>query len=165
MSKCPINLKIIISGDRTVGKTSIIARYIEDKFDENTIVTISPLFSKKVLKINEITFNINLWDLPGQERNPVATNSFVKDSNGIIYCCDITNNLTRDNLTAWEETLSSKEAIDKIPKIIIENKCDLLDDENSYQDDINGLRQFSKKLGCKNFLEQVPKMDTMLKKQ
>ena len=157
MSKCPINLKIIISGDRTVGKTSIIARYTEDKFDENTIVTISPLFSKKVLKINEITFNINLWDLPGQDRNPVATNSFVKDSNGIIYCCDAKESKSRDNLTAWEETLSSKEAIEKIPKIIIENKCDLLGDENSYQDDINSLRQFSKILGCKNFFRTSAK--------
>ena len=152
-----IDLKIIIVGDQSVGKTSIITRYTEDKFDENTIVTISPLFSKKIIKINEIFFNINLWDLPGQDRNPVATNSFAKDSNGIIYCCDVKESKSRDNLTAWEETLSSKEAIENIPKIIIENKCDLLGDENKYQDNMNGLRQFSSKLGCKNFFRTSAK--------
>ena len=152
-----LDLKIIIVGDTSVGKTSIITRYTEDKFEENTKATISPIYSKKIIKNNEITFNINIWDLPGQDRNPVATNSFVKDSNGIIYCCDVQERKTRDNLTAWEETLKSKEAIEKIPKIIIENKCDLLVDENNYDDDINSLRKFSKVLGCKNFFRTSAK--------
>ena len=110
-----------------------------------------------LIKINEINFNIHIWDLPGQDYNPVATNSFAKDSNGIIYCCDISNNLTRDNLKTWEETLNSKEAIEKIPKIIIENKCDLFGDENNYNDEIYSLSLFSKQLGCKNFFRTSAK--------
>ena len=157
MKQNSIDLKIIIVGDISVGKTSIITRFTKDKFEEKPSATISPVFSKKVIKINEIFFNVNIWDLPGQDRNPIATNSFVKDSNGIMYCCDVNNIKTRDNLTAWEETLKSKEAIENIPKIIIENKCDLLGDENNYQDDINSLRKFSKILGCKNFFRTSAK--------
>ena len=152
-----IDLKLIIVGDCSVGKTAILTRFVDDKFEENPTVTISPIFSKKIVKSEGIIFNINLWDLPGQDRNPIATNSLAKDSNGIIYCCDISNSLTRDNLKAWEETLKSKEAIEKIPKIIIENKCDLFGDENNYNDDLNSLRQFSKKLGCINFFRTSAK--------
>ena len=157
MIKNSIDLKIIIVGDTSIGKTSIITRFTQDKFEEKPIATISPIFSKKVITINEIIFNVNIWDLPGQDRNPIATNSFVKDSNGIMYCCDVSDIKTRDNLKAWEETLSSKEEIENIPKIIIENKCDLLGDENKYLDNINGLRQFSSKLGCKNFFRTSAK--------
>ena len=152
-----IDLKIIIVGDCSVGKTSIITRYTQDKFEEKTTATISPIVSKKIIKNNESSFNINLWDLPGQDRNPIATKSFVKDSNGIIYCCDMENSTTKDNLKAWEETLSSKEEIENIQKIIIENKCDLLGDENKYNDDTNNLRRFSKQLGCKNFFRTSAK--------
>ena len=67
------------------------------------------------------------------------------------------NSTTKDNLKAWEETLSSKEEIENIQKIIIENKCDLLGDENKYNDDINNLRRFSKQLGCKNFFRTSAK--------
>ena len=152
-----VELKIIIVGDVSVGKTSIITRYTEDKFVENTITTISPICSKKIIKNNEIIFKVNLWDLPGQDRNPIATNSFAKNSNGIMYCCDVSDIKTRNNLKAWEETLESKEDIENIPKILIENKCDLKGNENDYNDDINSLRHFSKKLRCKNFFRTSAK--------
>ena len=153
-----IDLKIIIVGDSSVGKTSIINRFIKNEFDPDTVATISPMTFHKILKNNGTIFQINFWDLPGQDRTPIATGSFARDSNGIIYCYDANNPKTREDLKLWESTLQSKSEIEKIPKIIIENKCDLLEeDDNNYNEKINALRLFSKEIGCINFFRASAK--------
>ena len=149
--KGQINIKIIIVGDTATGKTSIINRYIDNNFSENTRSTIVSEFSTKVLQINGIQYNINFWDIPGQDRNPVATRGFVVDCNGIIYCCDVSNIKTRENIKKWEENIKSLEDIDNVPKILIENKCDKLGDESHYNDNNNSLRKFSNERDCLNF--------------
>ena len=110
------------------------------------------------IKSNENIFHINIWDLPGQDRTPILTLQFAKDTQGIIYCCDATNITTRNNLKIWEADLKSKENIENIPKIIVENKCDLLGDESNYDNNINSLRLFSKELGCKNYFRTSAKL-------
>ena len=152
-----IHRKIIIVGDSATGKTSIIERYINNKFSTN-LATIVPHYYSKIIKSNENIFHINIWDLPGQDRTPILTLQFAKDTQGIIYCCDATNITTRNNLKIWEADLKSKENIENIPKIIVENKCDLLGDESNYDNDINSLRLFSKELGCKNYFRTSAKL-------
>jgi len=152
-----IHRKIIIVGDSATGKTSIIERYINNKFSTN-LATIVPHYYSKIIKSNENIFHINIWDLPGQDRTPILTLQFAKDTQGIIYCCDATNITTRNNLKIWEADLKSKENIENIPKIIVENKCDLLGEESNYNDDINSLRLFSKELGCKNYFRTSAKL-------
>ena len=139
------DLKIIIVGDTFTGKTSIIERYINNTFSEKNATTISPEFQTKVINSNNIFFRINFWDLPGQDRNYSLTRVFCKDSNGIILCCEVNNENSRENLTKWDN------AIKNIPKIILENKCDILNDEKHYNDNIEPLRQISDELDCINF--------------
>ena len=146
-----ISLKLIIIGDKNQGKTSIIKRFIDKKFDDKPCATIVPLTSKTIIKSNEINFEINLWDIPGQDLNPMVTRTFAKDTEGIIFCYEINNEITREHLKNWKESLESFYNIEKIPKILIENKCDLLGDESKYNEGINKLRQTSKKLGCLNY--------------
>ena len=144
-----IRLKIIIVGDSGTGKTSIITRYIKETFDPNNMATIVPLFSSKELTINGNKYQFNIWDIPGQDRNPVVTRTFAQDTQGIIYCCEV--NKTKESLKSWEETLNSFTNTKGIPKIIVENKCDSLGDESFYNEDINTLRETAKKLECFNF--------------
>ena len=54
------------------------------------------------------------------------------------------------NLKDWEESLKSYEDIKEIPKILIKNKSDLIEDENDYNNNINNLNEYSKQLGCLN---------------
>ena len=153
-----IHLKIIIVGDSATGKTSIIERYIHKKFSDNSLVTIVPHFYSKIIKSNVNIFQINIWDLPGQDKTPILTLQFAKNTEGIIYCCNATDIKTRNNLKLWEEDLKSKEDIENVPKIIIENKCDLLGDESNYNDNIKSLGLFSKELGCANFFRASAKL-------
>ena len=143
------HLKIIIVGDSGTGKTSIITRYIKQTFEPNNKATIVPLYSSKVLTINGNKYQFNIWDIPGQDRNPVVTRSFAQDTQGIIYCCEVKK--TKESLKSWEESLNSFTDTKEIPKIIVENKCDLLGDESFYNEDINILREIAKKLECFKF--------------
>ena len=145
------NIKIIIAGDSGAGKTSIIERYIKGTYYENRVATISPEFLTKVIKLSESTFRFNFWDLPGQDKNPVITSVFCKDSNGIIFCCDVSNEKSRENLKKWDNSIKNFNDISNIPKIILENKCDILIDEKNYNDNIEPLRQISDELDCINF--------------
>ena len=143
------HLKIIIVGDSGTGKTSIITRYIKQTFEPNNKATIVPLYSSKVLTINGNKYQFNIWDIPGQDRNPVVTRSFAQDTQGIIYCCEVKK--TKESLKSWEESLNSFTDTKEIPKIIVENKCDLVGDESFYNEDINILRETAKKLECFKF--------------
>ena len=146
-----VHLKVIIVGDMDTGKTSIIKRYLYDKFDNNKNSTIAPELKTKIIKINGINYNINFWDLPGQDRNAFISGNFARDTDGIIYCCDVENKKSMENLKKWEEALKSKENIDDITKIVIENKCDLKGNESQYNDNSSALRKMSNELECSNF--------------
>ena len=144
-------VKVIIVGNSGAGKTSIIKRYIEKKFDYNPLTTITPITSNKKFIINGNIFHVDLWDLPGQDRNQIISRTFANGSKGIIYCCEVKNINSRNDLKKWEESLKSVSDIETIPKILVENKCDLLGDENNYNDDIKSLRKTSRELGCFSF--------------
>ena len=146
-----VHLKIIILGDSGTGKTTIIRRYIKGEFEPNIIATIVPLYSSKVLIINGTKYQFNIWDIPGQDRNPIITHTFVNDTHGIIYACEVNNKNSRENLKKWEQSIKNCISIEKIPRIIVENKCDLLGDESHYNDNINSLKTYAKELGCSHF--------------
>ena len=137
------DIKIIIVGNLSTGKTSIINRYTNDKFDPDCRATIAPEFSYKVIKVNGINFRIQFWDLPGQERNPIVTSLFCKDSHAVIFCCEVNNDKSRKDVLKWKESLKNNIKIDDIPKILVENKCDLLGSEENYNKDIEELKNFS----------------------
>ena len=103
------------------------------------------------MKINGVVYKINFWDLPGQDRNTFVLGSFVRDTQGIIYCCGVDNNKTMENLKKWEESLKSKEDLKEIIKIVVENKCDLIGNESLYNNNIEDLRKISNELECSNF--------------
>ena len=137
------DLKIILVGNLSTGKTSIINRYINNKFEEHCRATIAPEFSYKVVKSNGIIFRLQFWDLPGQERNPIVTGLFCKDSNAVICCCEVNNIKSRQDISKWIESLKNNIDIDNIPKILLENKCDLLGGEDKYNENIEELKKFS----------------------
>ena len=136
------DLKIIIIGDVSTGKTSILHRYINNTFNENNQATIMPDFSYKIVKMKGANFRIQFWDLPGHDRSPVITSVFCKDANGAIFCCDVNDNNTRQNIINWKNSLNNMLDSQEIPQILLENKCDLLG-EDKYNEGFEELKKFA----------------------
>jgi small GTP-binding protein len=137
------DLKIIIVGDSGTGKTSFVNKYILNKFAETYSPTIGSQFSYKIIKIDDVMYRLQFWDIAGQDRNPEATGIFCKDSKGIILCCEVKKNITKENTIKWKESISKNIDIKDIPIILIENKCDLLgNNEDDYNKNIDLLNNF-----------------------
>lgn len=138
-----VDLKVILIGNTSTGKTSIVDRYIKNIFDEKPRATIAANFSYKIIKRDDTIFRLQFWDLPGQDRSPSLMSIFCRESRGILFCCDALSKKSREDILIWKKSLEGIIDITNIPKILIENKCDLLGDEDKYNDNIEELKNFS----------------------
>ena len=86
-----INLKILIIGDSSSGKTQLLLRYVDEFFPQMPFATIGVEFKCKKIKLNNLNINLLIWDTAGQERFHAITKSFIINENGLIFVYDITN--------------------------------------------------------------------------
>ena len=121
-----INLKILILGDSSVGKTSLLLKYVDGYFPTIYVATIGIEYKIKTIKINDLNINLQIWDTAGQERFRSVTNNFIKGADGIIYVYDITQKSSFDNIKSW--ITLSEESSEGFKKIILGNKLDLEED-------------------------------------
>ena len=121
-----INLKILILGDSSVGKTSLLLKYTDGYFPTVYVATIGVEYKLKKIKINNVDINLQIWDTAGQERFRSITQSFMKGADGILYVYDITQKKTFDDLKTWIS--QSEESAEGFKKIIVGNKIDLEDE-------------------------------------
>ena len=65
--------KLVFLGDQSVGKTSIITRFMYDKFDSTYQATIGIDFLSKTMYLDDRVVRLQLWDTAGQVTRPVLT--------------------------------------------------------------------------------------------
>lgn len=120
-------VKIVIIGDSGVGKTNIINRYINKKFNINSQSTIGFVFHSISINANNQIYYAKLYDTAGQERFRSITKSYYKNLDGIILVYDITDLQSFTNLSAWYTDISNCLLINQIqiPILIIGSKKDL----------------------------------------
>ncbi|GAG02762.1 unnamed protein product, partial [marine sediment metagenome] len=105
-------LKICVVGDGSVGKTSMVLRYSEKRFQERYIMTIGSNFALKKLTINDdTTVKLQIWDLAGQQHFNFVRPPFYRGASGVIYVFDITRRQSFDGLFNWQKEVES--VIDK----------------------------------------------------
>ena len=120
-----INLKLLLIGDSTVGKTSILFRYINEEFPEYYVSTIGVEYKIKTLIIDGKKVILRIWDTSGQERYRSITQNFYRNANGILFVFDITNRESFNNIKIW--LTDSENCETKVTKILVGNKIDLKD--------------------------------------
>ena len=118
-----INLKILILGESSVGKTSLLLKYADGYFPTIYVATIGVEYKIKKININGADINLQIWDTAGQERFRSITKNFMKGADGIMYVYDITQKSSFDNLKSWIR--SSEESTEGFKKLIAGNKSDL----------------------------------------
>ena len=120
-----LNLKILLVGDSSVGKTTLLLKYVEGQFSDAHITTIGVEYKDKEITVNNRKVNLQIWDTSGQERYRSITKNFYRNADGILFIFDVTNEESFDHLKDW---LTNSEECDKeFKKIIVGNKIDLED--------------------------------------
>ena len=122
MTEINQNIKIIIIGDENTGKTSIINRYINNKFSDEQS-TIGIVFKSKKMKRGGKNINIQFWDTSGQEKYRSLVKTHYKGAHGCILVYDLTNNKSFEDIEWWMKEID--ENIEEYTtKVIIGNKMD-----------------------------------------
>jgi small GTP-binding protein len=116
-------VKVIVSGDGGVGKTSFLNRLVNDSFDDNSVLTRGVDFYSKSIYVNGTEFNFVMWDFAGQSQFKALLNGFVEGSLAAFILFDLTRINTIENLYEWIVTL---ETFGHIPIILIGTKSDLI---------------------------------------
>jgi small GTP-binding protein len=116
-------VKVIVSGDGGVGKTSFLNRLIHDTFYEDNELTKGIDFYSKNIKVNGIEFNFIMWDFAGQAQFKTLLNDFVGGSIAAVILFDLTRINTIENVYDWIKTL---EAFGNLPILLIGTKSDLI---------------------------------------
>ena len=118
--------KIVFLGNQSVGKSSMIHRFIYDSFDESYQATIGIDFMSQKMYVEDKIIILNLWDTAGQERFKSLIPSYIKDSAVAIVCYDVTNRESFQSVEKWiEDARNLRE--DDVLLILSGNKADLAD--------------------------------------
>ena len=122
-----IPLKITMVGNSSVGKTSIIKRYFENKFEINsTEPTISAFYHCKNIKIDPFTeAELQIWDTAGQEKYRSLTKNYLLNANGILIVFDLGDEKSFNALDSWIEEINNAIDEKKVTIILVGNKSDL----------------------------------------
>jgi len=123
-------LKVIILGDSGVGKTSLLERYISNKFSLMYKATIGADFLTKELELdNRRLVTLQLWDTAGQERFQSLGTSFYRGADCCVLVYDVTIRETFDDLKLWKKEFLlhagiSEADADSYPFVLLGNKID-----------------------------------------
>ncbi|KAK4264914.1 hypothetical protein QN277_026031 [Acacia crassicarpa] len=118
--------KLVFLGDQSVGKTSIITRFMYDKFDATYQATIGIDFLSKTMYLEDRTLRLQLWDTAGQERFRSLIPSYIRDSAVAVVVYDVANRQSFLNTTKWIEEVRTERGGDVII-VLVGNKTDLVD--------------------------------------
>ncbi|KAF4804358.1 EF-hand calcium-binding domain-containing protein 4B isoform X2 [Turdus rufiventris] len=115
--------KIIFVGNSSVGKTSFLRRFCEDRFFPGTAATVGVDYNVRTVTVDHTQVALQLWDTAGQERYRSITKQFFRKADGVIVMYDIT---AKDTFTAVKQWLISIEEAtgENVPVLLLGNKTD-----------------------------------------
>lgn len=117
-------------GEFAVGKTSLIRRFVYDRFDDKYISTIGVKVSRKSIVVpredEHIDLTMMLWDLAGNEEFSEVRASYLRGSSGAVLVCDLTRKETLERLINYVTDLHRVSPDAAL--IIAANKVDLINE-------------------------------------
>ena len=116
-------IKIMILGNSSVGKTSFIIKCTEDCFQEVYLSTIGIDYKEKEVIIEGKKYKILLYDTTGQERFKSLAINLIKDADGVMLMYDITNRESFNSIIDWIKNIEERKG-ENFPTIILGNKVD-----------------------------------------
>ena len=122
MSTIPV-LKVVVAGDGNVGKTSLIRRYCEGRFEQSRVATIGVDFQTQRVELPDGPIKLSIWDMAGQERFEVMREGFYRGSLAAALVYDLTEPESLEHLPKWRKEILN--VVERVPLLVVGNKRDL----------------------------------------
>ena len=120
-------MKVMLLGNSSVGKSSLMIRYIDNKFSPEYISTLGVDNKQKIITLkNGKEVRLRIYDTAGEERFKAISTNFLKKADGIILVYDITNKPSFEEISEWIETTNENK--ENFCMVLVGNKCDLSDE-------------------------------------
>ena len=116
--------KIIFLGDQGTGKSSILNRFVSDKFDPNYQATIGLDFNSKNVKIDNQDVRLLLYDTAGQEKFRSLIPMYTRDAQIILLVYDVTRKDSFTHIPEWINSLTNVKK-EEVIFVLVANKIDL----------------------------------------
>ncbi|CAG5124914.1 unnamed protein product [Candidula unifasciata] len=117
--------RLILIGDSTVGKSSLLKYFTDGKFEEACDPTVGVDFYARLVEIKPgVRVKLQMWDTAGQERFRSITRSYYRNSVGVIIAYDITKRHSFENLKVWYEEAREHIEAHKAIFVILGHKSD-----------------------------------------
>ncbi|XP_054480847.1 EF-hand calcium-binding domain-containing protein 4B isoform X2 [Anoplopoma fimbria] len=116
--------KVVLVGNSSVGKTSLLRSFCEGRFHPSTTATVGIDYSVKTLTLDNMQVAMQLWDTAGQERYLSITKQFFRKADGVVVMYDVT---VEESFRAVQPWLSNVQeaAGEGIPILLLGNKMDM----------------------------------------
>ncbi|MFQ6012939.1 MAG: Rab family GTPase [Thermoplasmata archaeon] len=143
LPKPRMKMKICAVGEEAVGKTSLIRRYVAEKFEDDYIRTIGTLISKKTIEVGgaegePAVVDAVIWDIMGRKGfMDLLRDAYFYRANGVFAVLDTTRKATLEALNGWLEGVSN--TVGSLPIVILANKEDLKGEAAVTKKDVKAL--------------------------
>lgn len=118
--------KVCMLGSFSVGKTSLVRRYVQSLFDEKYLTTVGVKVEKKVIRVGDDTVEMMLWDIYGEDEFQKLRMSYLRGAHGYLLVADGTRRATLDKALEINERVQA--GPDAAPAVLVVNKADLAAD-------------------------------------
>jgi len=93
--------KLIIIGDSGIGKSCVLKRLTEDDFKDDHDITVGVEFGSTLIKVEDKTLKLQVWDTAGQESFKSITKIFYRGAHVVILAYSIIQAISFENLSDW----------------------------------------------------------------
>ena len=141
MTEEAMKIKVCLIGDRAVGKTSLVRRYLKDEFSDDYRHTMgAKVYKTEILLPMELRhqtlqIDMTLWDVWGvAPLDEMSVGDYLNGVQGLLVVCDITRRSTADSLDEWRA--ATPQGHWDLPIHVIVNKSDLMNDVQVAEDEV-----------------------------
>ena len=117
-------IRLLMIGDSSVGKTSLVVRYDEDSFSTMFMTTIGVDYRDKLITLEGRDIKLQIWDTAGQERFRSLTSNFFGRADGFAVCFDVGARASFNHVRQWLDDVE-KNKKGPVELALIGCKCDL----------------------------------------
>jgi small GTP-binding protein len=146
-------VKVVMAGESGVGKTNLVRRWIDDKFDSAQNPTIGVDFRVKTLTVDHKVVKLQIWDTGGSERFHSLSPAYYRQALGVLLVYDITVASSFDRLDEWLSEIRQHSPADVIV-VLIGNKTDLGESRCVSRD---AVADYAQRNGLESFFETSAK--------